>query len=278
MYHECIIDWLSITSQLADSPVSPPSILGQYEQGKGMMGYNESNHYDTGIIHLWDEGRTDVHCIYSGKTLANIKDTMTAQSLVQFHAKQGHRVTRIDTAIDVFESGLLITEIAELWRLGKVVTRSKHGLLMSDPRGKNGDTMYIGSRKRKRKLLRVYDKAKEQNVDGDWIRFEMQYAQGAARSAAKAISETVQVDRTIIGQTAGFARIQHKVWEAIQHGVSELKTKHDRPASGGATLSWVWVNVLPALVKLEKQKPGIMALLYNEVIDRVSVQNADKKR
>jgi len=254
----CSIDWLSVTTPHGRGALYPKPLGTEYEEKSGKMGYECCFVYQSGITHLWSKNRKEHHIIYSGKTLKNVVEVMPIQQLVQFHVDLGHRVSRIDTAIDVFDSGTPVQDFAEDWKHNRVVTRAKSGLLISDPKGLSGDTFYLGSLKKRRKLLRVYDKAAEQNVDKDWIRLEMQYGQGAARSSAKQIADCESLSETIIGQLRGFARFQVQVYTDIVENALTVNVAHNLPSGVSKRKHWLNTSVTPALVAQELETPGFI--------------------
>ncbi len=273
----CSIDWLSVTSKILHGEVSPESLLTNRTDGNGWMGYKSSYHYESGIVHLWSDDRPEIHCVYSGKTLRNISEIMSIQELIQWHAKQGHRVTRIDTAIDVMNTDTKITEFAQDWQRGTVKTQARSGTLISDPRNKAGDTFYVGSRKKKRKLLRIYDKAREQKIDKDWLRFEMQYGGGAARNCASAVSKTNDLSKTFRGQLRAFCEFSHPTYKMVMGDSEPMPVRHDMPSGVDKRLLWLWTSALPAMVTLEMEKPGMMELLMNEVYERIERMDDERK-
>lgn len=78
-------------------------------------------------------------------------------------------VTRVDIAVDVRG----VSEVSDVYgaMLAKTaVTRAqKYNMVI----GNTGDTVYVGSRTSER-FLRVYDKAAEQKIEGNWTRIEME--------------------------------------------------------------------------------------------------------
>ncbi len=259
----CSIDWLSITTHHGRGALTPKSLCENYIEKSGRLGYKTAYIYSSGVTHLWSEDREEHHIIYSGKTLTNVVEIMPIQNLVQFHIDLGHRVSRIDTAIDLFDSKSTVQEFADDWKQNRVVTRAKSGLLISDPKGESGDTFYLGSLKKRRKLLRVYDKAKEQKIDKDWLRLEMQYGQGAARSSARQIADSECIEETILGQLTGFARFQVGAYTELVKNAQKLIVRHDMPSGVDKRMEWLFNSALPALVKQEIEKPGfITEFLY----------------
>lgn len=272
------IDWLSITAPHQRGTITPVQATERYIEKGGRMGYKVTYQYESGVMHLWSDDRPEVHCIYSGKTLARMTGIMSGRELVQWHLDLGHRVTRIDTAIDAFDSRCEVTEFAKEWATGNVKTHARSGLFISDPKGESGDTLYVGSIKKRRKLLRIYDKAKEQRVDKDWIRFEMQYGQGAARSASKTIADSPDsLGRVIMGQMRGFCEFNHPVYQNIIENAESLKTPHDMPKGRTGREAWIWSQVVPALVKQEVDEPGYMGEIFREVYKRIERDEKNNK-
>ena len=162
-----------------------------------------------------------------------------------------------------------------MWADGNVETRAKSAILISDPKNLTGDTFYVGSLKKRRKLLRVYDKAKEQRVDRDWIRFEMQWGSGAARSASQQIAETTSLSSTIRSQMRGFADFSHPVWEKVFSDSQQMNVSHQMPTGLSNRMRWLLETVVPALTTQEHETPGIadlMARMVHENIDRENKQ------
>lgn len=269
----CSIDWLSITTKHKRGVITPKSLTSSYLEKPGRLGYKVARVFENGITHLWSDDREELHAIYTGSTLEKVSQIMSIQRLVQWHNDLGHRVSRIDTAIDVMESKAQVTEFADLWAIGNVKSRAKSAILISDPKNITGDTFYVGSLKKRRKLLRIYDKAKEQAIDKDWLRFEMQYGAGAARSAAGQISETIDLSETIKGQTKGYCDFSHKAWNEVFKDTSSIKVSHNMPSGVSNRLKWIYECVLPALTAQEVETPGLAALLARMVDDNLTRVN-----
>jgi hypothetical protein len=277
MITQCSIDWLSVTTKHNRGAITPGSITHSYIEKKGRLGYKSSYVFDNGITHLWSDDRPEVHVIYSGDTLRTVSEIMSIQRLVQWHYDLGHRVSRIDTAIDVFDSEAQVTEFSKLWAGGNVKTRAKSAILISDPKNETGDTFYVGSLKKRRKLLRIYDKAKEQKIDRDWMRFEMQWGAGAARTASKQIAETCSLSDTIKSQMSGYCDFRHKIWRNVFSDVEPISVSNDVPSGVSNTLKWLYETVLPAMVKQEIETPGMVGLFAQMVHDDIDRQNRKER-
>lgn len=273
MNTHCSIDWLSITTRHERGAITPRILTDSYLQKRGRLGYKVAHVFQNGITHLWSDDRPEIHVIYSGETLKTISEIMSIRELVQWHEDLGHRVSRIDTAVDVFDSNLLVTAFSNLWKKGNVKTRAKSAILISDPRNETGDTFYVGSLKKRRKLLRIYDKGKEQQVNEDWIRFEMQWGSGAARTAAKQISECESLSTVIKSQMIGYCDFNNEVWREVFAKTTPLKVSHDLPHGLSNRERWLYNVVLPALTQQEKETPGIAETLVRMVHEKIHGEN-----
>lgn len=98
------------------------------------------------------------------------------------------RVTRLDFALDVHTPGADPMDLKRAWDAGQVRTpaRTCGDVGMTAPGGIDlGRTVYLGSRSSER-VLRVYDKARLEGVEGVWVRIELEckgdYAHALARS------------------------------------------------------------------------------------------------
>lgn len=106
-----------------------------------------------------------------------------------------HRVTRMDSAIDLADLGSTVEDlVSEVVNpaLDAIGSTSKSRFISPDRRrevnASAGTTYYLGS-STSAVMTRIYDKAAEQKVEGDWIRLEAQVRpQKAAKSEAAKIS------------------------------------------------------------------------------------------
>ena len=124
--------------------------------------------------------RQGVHVSFPSSCLDNLlahgyNSTRLLNTVDLFEAK----VTRIDIAYDdrpqVGQAGLLdFVTILEAIRADEFVSRPRQVRLMEFLKGGKGTTIYFGSGQSDT-LLRIYDKAAEQQLDNEhWIRVEIQ--------------------------------------------------------------------------------------------------------
>jgi len=88
----------------------------------------------------------------------------------------GWKPTRIDLALDLFDSGITVEDVMLSYELEHAMNRQRKTQYI---RSSRGDTFYIGSRQSE-KMMRVYDKAGEQALSADWVRYELELKGDAA--------------------------------------------------------------------------------------------------
>lgn len=166
------IDYLSITAKIEgldaqrNAAYTIAHILGgSWLGGRGRNGYSEGLRHDSGAIILWDgmEGM-GVHVDLPGDSLAFFQENLPAiLEAYEFKA------SRLDIATDIDDMS-----VADVLAAGDiVVTRARGRVLVSDLVS-GGQTLYIGSLKGGRKLIRLYDKGIEQGSDSKRLRVEVQ--------------------------------------------------------------------------------------------------------
>lgn len=116
-----------------------------------------------------------VHVSWSGSALGIVNP----RAVLRQALAMGANITRIDIAIDIPEPLEL-----EAWKYyldsGQAETRARDWNLIT---GRKGQTLYVGSRTSE-KFLRIYDKAAEQGIEGEWFRIELECKGDFARGVA----------------------------------------------------------------------------------------------
>ena len=185
-----IIDWLSFTSKV-HSPQNIIELLGlqehTWETIKGACGYKDRLYFQNISIHFNGSDEMGVWCEMSGRGCRAFEQFGTGDfdslfNLLTFEVEDMH-ITRLDIAYDDFNYILDMEQICEDTRSGNFVTRwKKYEVIYSN----GGNTVVHGSR-RSDSMLRIYDKAAEQGVDGHWVRLELQLRDDRALGFIKAL-------------------------------------------------------------------------------------------
>lgn len=249
------IDWISVTADYVEPAryVVPKEIrmFEEWKLTKGRLGYNVGARHITGAIqlHSTTEHRMGIHVIYSGKAIVNIEEhkMLNKIDLLQYHMECGHRIVRLDLAVDFINAGVTVDDFQHAFGNGEVVTRARSGTVVQSLTGR-GHTFYIGSRKARKKLLRIYDKGAEQNLDVDWLRVEMQIMGTPAEKATSRIAKSSQKSHTIIGIIQGYCDFPTvSMWKRATHDVNATDIGSIRHERGG-TRKWLETQVMSALV------------------------------
>lgn len=98
---------------------------------------------------------------------------------------QAVNVTRLDFAVDVRGMGARPEHLKDAFEAGKGITGAQSANFVAGRKRngeRTGETLYVGSRSSD-KFLRVYDKAAQMGLDGDWIRVELELKGDAAKNA-----------------------------------------------------------------------------------------------
>jgi len=204
---------------------------------------------NTGVVlHIAEGGNNKgLLIVYSGKALGrNWKGENVIQSLLGL----GYKITRLDVAFDVFDSGYDAMSIATLYE-EEVGTRGKntYSVISSG----HGSTLYVGSR-RSPKMVRVYDKGKESKTDLDWLRLEIEFKQYAADQMAMQCYDDMTAAEI---ELQGILNCQHHpVLAAVnEYCKGGLVPNIKRPVPASDRAAWLIAQVLPAFKNMFREEP-----------------------
>lgn len=254
---DIIVDWISVT--IKDGKICPSDWSNKYEvREKGLLGYTVQVEYDDGRIELSNPDRADMghHVIYSGSTLREMEDRygQSAFNIVKFHAKQGHRFTRLDVAIDVLDE-FTARECIKQYEAGKCVSplrRADAVLSLND----EGSTLYVGRRGGDR-MVRIYDKAAQTGTEGVWTRIECELRGRGAYAMVNAISESADIQKTCISSIKSIC--DFPTWQQWSETLvqSPIPLDMERKLTS-ATEHWLMTKVAPSLAKFAYNHDGFL--------------------
>lgn len=238
MLTKASVDWISVTS-LNGSSVRHPRLQNIYEdRERGLNGYTNSIKFIDGRIEGVHPGREEMgtHIVYSGDTLTHCQDQGCSPiELLSWHIKEGHRISRIDPYIDAIEFALDIGKLTERVENKEVQTFCKSVLHIEEKQGA-GETLWFG--KGRPKSMRIYDKAAEQKVSGDWKRIEVQFRREHARQAGSVITSSKTPEKSIQSVIKGFVDFPtDAIYQAIV-GDNLVRTDNERKADTN-TREWL---------------------------------------
>lgn len=247
------IDWISVTDKKPSEfkGSSHPSLQdANWEECNGKNGYNIGQKHVTGVREYKNYSRNDMGChiVYSSKALDRIKNmrNIGGTDVLLHHIKSGHNIARLDLAIDFVGYGLAVDDFVFAFNNGFVKTKLRKASVIQSLTG-GGSTLYIGSMKKRKNLVRVYDKGAEQGISANWVRVELQVMGKKATSTGKTIAMSENIKETIIGLILGvidFPTIS--AWKQLTEDTSEIKMS-TIPKEQGDTERWIMKQVVPAM-------------------------------
>lgn len=189
----CVLfDWLTFTSHI-DEPSTMIEMLGleacAFEEiGKGRNGYRQRLVFEN-ISILYDGAENMGICVDisgTGCRAFETYSTSTWEMLIHqlLDEPDGYHITRLDMAFDDHTGILDIDELRDDTDDHNYVSRSR---TWEVDYGSAGTTIYHGSKK-SNMLIRIYDKAAEQNLEDEhWVRVELQMRDEIATGFAQGL-------------------------------------------------------------------------------------------
>lgn len=164
--------------------------------------------------------------------------------------RAGYRATRIDVAFDVFNGGYFPSDLHEEY-VGWFGVEGKTKTNLYG--GAQGQSFEIGSRQSDR-FVRVYDKAREQGLDNDWVRFEVEMKGHLSRGLADAIAED---HRVAVSQLLIALQLQDNpvVMEIMAYAKSAGWATIKAPRVKSNREKWLRGDVTSALEKFMNEEP-----------------------
>ena len=215
-----LIDWAGFTLKISN-PKDVVSLLGLDPDlfapfPFGFSGYRKS--LRCGNISVYYEGREDMGCHVemTGQGCREYEAFFTLNPWVDLFksvfSAQG-KFSRLDLALDNVDGVLSLKKILKALRHGETRSLFSEWRLIRKGvigQGKNlsGETLYLGSPK-SHVLFRIYDKAKQSNLDGFWIRFEIQLRNNRAQEAVRLLADKVSIGTVATGIINNYFAIIH---------------------------------------------------------------------
>lgn len=251
---EFCIDWLHV-----NEPFQPYSLLGSHlyiHPTKGKLapatprnGYTEGLANQAGAVAMRNRNRSDmgVHVGYSGSTLNSYNENnVKPLNILRWHITRQASVSRIDLAFDIKDEGMEPGILYNMLQDGRAKTTAKTWSLITGNDG--GSTCYIGSRSSEA-FVRIYDKAAQVGVDGQWTRVEMELKASKARFAAFTMAS--EPDESAFkwaqGWLQGFVSFPHPAWVALMSMGAIPLARANKPEKD--TRRWLMESVAPAMAR-----------------------------
>lgn len=221
------IDWISSTYKYTDKRSERPRVLPDdhkagYQVTKPKNGYDTAIMYPSGAMEMWNSKypKMGIHVSYSAQAIAHACENFGCEQweVLDYLSETG-KLSRLDIALDVRNVQIDIRQLHQDALNGKIKTRVQSiDYVESAKRGQEfgARTLYIGSMKKRKKLLRVYDKGMQLNLDDYLTRFELETHGEIARNAALSLLDNIDhMASTISGMIRGYADMSESVPDEI---------------------------------------------------------------
>lgn len=200
-----------------------------YKAHRGTNGYLNARRYNSGAIAQWHDNHPSMgyHVTYSAQALRYAAENfnLTQDEILETLSGVG-RVSRLDLAIDLSNVKVDIRQLHQDAVHGVLKTRAKtFDYVESAKKGQElgASTTYIGSMHKRKKLLRIYDKGMQLNLDEYKTRFELelhgQLAQNASMTLKNDIENMGKTIKSLINGYADFSQTHVKDWMASDNPI-----------------------------------------------------------
>lgn len=280
------LDWISVTYPINfpsrwQSCVHPADTETKREI-KPRNGYTRATVFGSGATQSTNDNRPDmgIHVVYSARAIGNMQALYDVnQKQLLEHLVSGSKMARLDVKLDVYDSGLDIETLYRMARSGHVDTKARTIAYVES--AKTGTehgaaTCYIGSQKRRKKLLRVYDKGTQMQLNGDLKRFELELRSRSALDAAKRLKAANFEEWGL--QIGGLIKA-YCYWpddNAVADIFADMsKIKIAVPQENvGNTVKWLLDIVAPVLAREAVMDSGILVEFMHRVREELDARDA----
>lgn len=258
------IDWISVTInahgyEIGDrigvvrfiQKVLPNELSSMnWVSTKAYNGYNVGMKSETGVLVFGHDTRQDmgIHVIMSGSVIrANADYGYDIFDWLEFVLINDIHISRIDYAVDTYDSGIKIDDLADDIENNRHVSKARSAEYRDD-KIRGGKTQYVGSTKNRTKLFRAYEKGIQMGQEIDWKRFEIELHGAPAKTSAIMVQYRGDFAETVQGIILGFIDFpENEIWRKI---MSDNSIKIAMPQKEvGNTKKWLLESVAPALAR-----------------------------
>ena len=235
------IDWISFTFKDSKKLSYPQELTKEKVECKPLNGYNLGAKYSDGRIELIHTTRPEMgtHIIFGGSCLRSMP--LEPLIVLRHIVGAGARCTRLDLAIDCYNTGLKPQQATEEITNERVSTLARKFPIWYDPTQK-GYTQYIG-KKSSSAFCRIYDKGAEMGVGGEWTRVECSFAGRRAMDAGKKCLQGTDF-RALVRGFVDFSE-----WDEWNKIMSVTPVQTNAPRTLSNTKRWLLSSAAPSLAR-----------------------------
>lgn len=257
------IDWIEGTFKRgSDATYYPDNWAKKAVECRPFNGYTVARKYEDGRIELSNPSRPEmgVHLVMSGGTLTAMETS--PEESVKWLDTQNLSFTRLDIAMDVIGYKMNITFAYKLVKDGRVASPARKFPMRGEVNGSL--SLYAGT-KTSTVYTRVYDKAYEQGIEGDWKRVETVFQGKRAPGAAKSILAGVDYRQLIKGH------LDFPDWRKWREIMSVEPVKIAPVYTESKTVEWLMKTAAPSLAREVYFNPGLL----HQFLEVVALEIAD---
>lgn len=222
----------------------------KWDNTRPLFGYESGLVTNIGLYCRGDNAQGNI-CVLSGLSMRVLREKAGMNDLQILKHVVTRKVTRIDLAVDIFDSHLSAKGLERMYVERQINPRSRQATIIADTNGERGDTFYLGSLKSRTRLFRGYEKSKQEKSFLNQFRLELQSNKdGGSDTLAKNLSsenETLaDLQYDIEGAIVDFLKPSRGCYllECLD-GNYKLPRVIDRHKN--KTQKWLYEKVLPTL-------------------------------
>jgi len=236
------LHWIEGTFKGKNVVNLPETLPSKFVETRAFNGYTVGSLYEDGRILMTNPGRPEMgaHLLWSGDACDNCP--MDHIDLLKHLDKAKFSFTRLDMAIDAINCNLRPQQATEEIKNGRCKSRAKKAPRRDDAL-EPGYSQYVGT-KASEIFLKLYDKAEELHIVGDYTRIELTCRQKRADKAAQKVIQGVDF-RALVVAFADFPGWRE--WQAIMD-VIPVKLPSERHETN--TERWLLDACAPALARV----------------------------
>jgi len=236
------IHWIACTFPKGVEPIFHPNLTKRYEECRAFNSYNQGSRFADGRVMLTHSTRPEMgtHVIFSGDVFGSAG--VEAEAILLDLIDHGAQVRRIDLAIDAKNCGLRVLWARKLCKRHQVKTRARD-MRYYEQTQTNGATQYVGT-KESEIYAKIYDKAAEKGLSGDWTRIEITFQHKRAQSAAQAVIRGEDY-RALVR-----AYVDFPTWDRWSNIFSVPLSKVPADKTIPARKKWLLAQVAPAMARV----------------------------
>lgn len=278
---QCTIDWLAFTLP-SDSETLVQGLAenianilfgGDWQSvDRGRYGYSHRLTWGTGsVLYCPSRPEMGVHVELPSSCLSEL--SMNPYQVVELMHEYGGRAARLDVALDT--DSVTMADIIRFQREGLIVSRTQHRQIIENLTD-GSFTLYIGSAN-SRRLVRIYDKGIQAQLDRPLVRIEVQFRAEYAHIAANHVLAGYSL-RDLLVSSVDFRddddsnttrRTRMDWWETLLDGAERVSfAAPGVPADLDRAYRWVTKQVLGTLAQLSVAFDGsgwLRALISHKV-------------